>query len=88
MKEEKFKKIVIGATVTAVLLVVILVVFWVYQLISISVKEKRIASLEKQIQDCLEIIDNDKALIEEKYMSELWLEWAARQLGMIKEGDK
>ena len=24
----------------------------------------------------------------ELYEAELWLEWAARQLGMIKEGDK
>ena len=34
MKEEKFKKIVVAATVTAVTLLFILIVFWVYQLIS------------------------------------------------------
>ena len=87
MKEEKFKKIVIGATVTAVLLVVILVVFWIYQLISISVKENRIKELESQIAYYEQIIATSQDEYE-LYEAELWLEWAARQLGMIKEGDK
>ncbi len=87
MKEEKFKKIVIGATVTAVLLVVILVVFWIYQLISISVKENRIKELKEQIAYYEQIRDTSQDE-KELYEAELWLEWAARQLGMIKEGDK
>ena len=43
MKEEKFKKIVIGVTAAAVILLAILLVFMIYQLIAISVRNNRIA---------------------------------------------
>ena len=36
MKEEKFKRIVIGGTVAAVVLLVFLIVFMIYQLVSVS----------------------------------------------------
>lgn len=86
MKEEKFKKIMVGVTVSAVLLVIILVIFWVYQLIAISVREKKIKELEEQIAYYEQIIkeSNDDVEI---YKSELWLEWAARKLGMLKKGE-
>ena len=48
MKEEKFKRIVVGVTAAAVILLAILLVYMIYQLIAISVREKRIAELEDQ----------------------------------------
>ena len=48
MKEEKFKRIVVGVTAAAVILLVILLVYMIYQLIAISVRVKRSAEREEQ----------------------------------------
>lgn len=86
MKEEKFKKIVIGATVAAVVLFVFLLVFWISQLISISVKNRRIEELKAEIARYEQIIETSENDLE-IYYSELWLEMAARELGMLGYGD-
>ena len=86
MKEEKFKKIVIGATVAAVVLFVFLLVFWISQLISISVKNRRIEELKAEIARYEQIIETSENDLE-VYYSELWLEMAARELGMLGYGD-
>ena len=86
MKEEKFKKIVIGATVSAVVLFVFLLVFWISQLISISVKNRRIEELKAEIARYEQIIETSENDLE-IYYSELWLEMAARELGMLGYGD-
>lgn len=86
MKEEKFKKIVIGATVAAVVLFVFLLVFWICQMISISVKNRRIEELKEEIARYEQIIETSENDLE-IYYSELWLEMAARELGMLGYGD-
>ena len=86
MKEEKFKKIVIGATVAAVVLFVFLLVFWICQMISISVKNRRIEELKAEIARYEQIIETSENDLE-IYYSELWLEMAARELGMLGYGD-
>ena len=86
MKEEKFKKIVIGATVAAVVLFVFLLVFWICQMISISVKNRRIEELKAEIAYYQEIIDTSEDDLV-RYRSELWLQMAARELGMLGYGD-
>lgn len=86
MKEEKFKRIVIGSTVTAVILLVFLVCFMVYQLISIGQKKSLEAELIAQIERCQHIIATSEDDIE-IYKSRVWLEMAARKLGMLGHGD-
>ena len=86
MKEEKFKKIVIGATAAAVILLAILLVFMIYQLIAISVRNKRIAELEEQYAYWQEYIKNAESDIE-KYEGHAWLEIIARKLGMLGKDD-
>ena len=84
MKEEKFKRIVIGATVAAVLLLFILVVFWIYQMIAVSVREKKINELEKEIARLEQVIeDSENDLL--VYQSKLWLEQRVMDLEMIKK---
>ena len=73
MKEEKFKKIVVGTTVAAVLLLVVLLVFMVYQLITISVQKSRERELLEQIDACLEYIENAESDIQ-RYEGYAWLE--------------
>ncbi len=86
MKEEKFKRIVIGSTVTAVILLVFLVVFMVYQIISVSEKKNLEQELREQIALYQEIIATSEDDIE-IYKSRMWLEMAARKLEMIGAGD-
>lgn len=86
MKEEKFKRIVIGSTVTAVILLVFLLCFMVYQLISIGQKKSLEADLLAQIEYCQHVIATSENDIE-IYNSRVWLEMAARKLGMLGYGD-
>lgn len=83
MKEEKFKKLVVGGTVAAVLLLVFLIVFMVYQLALLSERRKRIDFLQSEIAKYEQIIADQNSEIEEVYTAEWWLSYRARQLGMI-----
>ena len=86
MKEEKFKRIVIGATVTAVILLVFLVVFMIYQLISVSQKK----NLEQELLEQIELYEQlaaDKEGDISIYKDRVWLEMAARKLGLLGAGD-
>ena len=47
--EERKRKIVIGVTAAAVVLLAILIIFWIYQMIAIGSRNARIAELEAQI---------------------------------------
>lgn len=87
MKEEKFKKIVIGGTVAAVLLLAVLLIFLIYQLIAISVQRNREAELAAQLQECLNYIETAESDLE-IYRGRLWLETIARELGMRGQGDR
>lgn len=86
MKEEKFKKVVMGATVAAVLLLAVLLIFLVYQLIAISVRRNREAELTAQIEEYLAYIDQGQKDLK-TYTSDVWLEILARELGMKGLGD-
>ncbi len=86
MKEEKFKKIVIGGTVAAVLLLAILVIFLIYQLAMLSQKRSRIEELRDEIARYEAIIEDQNASIEDQYTARWWLEMRARELDMILAG--
>ena len=86
MKEEKFKRIVIGVTAAAVILLAILLVFMIYQLIAISVRNNRIAELEEQYAYWEQYVDKNKGKIE-RYEGLAWLEIIARKLGMLGQGN-
>lgn len=86
MKEEKFKRIVIGVTAAAVILLAILLIYMIYQLIAISVRNSRIAELEKQYEYWSEYVENAESDIQ-RYEGLAWLEMIARKLGMLGQGD-
>ena len=86
MKEEKFKKIVVGATAAAVILLAILLVFMIYQLIAISVRNKQIAELQAQYEYWQAYVENAQTDIQ-KYEGHVWLEIIARKLGMLGADD-
>ena len=87
MPESKQKKIIMAATVTAVLLASILLVVMVYQLISMSVLKAKKEKLRKEIAELSSRIENlDESI--EKYQDLAMLEKLARELGMYYEGDK
>lgn len=80
--EERKKRIVVGVTVAAVILLAFLLIFWIYQLIAIGSRNARIEELTAQYK---QIYAENKLLDEmsEEYKSnKLWLEMAARELGM------
>lgn len=82
MKEEKFKKLVIGGTVAAVLLLVFLVVFLIYQIVVLNQKRDRIEFLNSEIARYDQIIHTTKDEIEQ-YQARYWLEQRAAELDMI-----
>ena len=82
MKDEKFKKLVIGGTVAAVLLLVFLVVFLIYQITALSQRRERIEYLQGEIARYEQIIASTLPEIE-KYQARYWLEQRAAELDMI-----
>ena len=82
MKDEKFKKLVIGGTVAAVLLLVFLVVFLIYQITALSQRRERIEYLQGEIARYEQIIASTEDEIE-KYQARYWLEQRAAELVMI-----
>ena len=56
-EEEKVRKLVVAGTVTAVTLLFILLIFWIYQMISVSVKNNKIEKLENEIAYYQKLID-------------------------------
>lgn len=87
MKDEKTKKIIVGVTAAAVVLAAILLVYWIYQLIAVSVRRGKIEQLEQQISYYENAAENSQDELD-IYTSDVWLERAARQLlGMLGYGD-
>ena len=80
MTEEKAKKMIVATTVGAVLLLVTLLAIMVYQIISIKVKENKIAYLKDQISKYEQLISKGEETIETRSMSK-WIEDEARKLG-------
>ena len=81
MTEEKAKKVIVATTVGAVLLLVILLAIMAYQMISIRVKENRIADLKEQKAIYEQLIAQGEETIEVRSMRE-WIEREARKLGL------
>ena len=81
MTEEKAKRMIVATTVGAVLLLVTLLAIMVYQIISIKVKENRIAYLDSQYEKYTELIYKGNETIEIRSMRE-WIEREARKLGL------
>lgn len=82
--EERKKRIVVGVTVAAVILLAFLLIFWIYQLIAIGSRNARIEELNAQIAQIKaenELLDRES---EEYKNNMLWLEMAARELGMLR----
>lgn len=80
MEEGKFKRIVGASTVTAVLLVVVLVAVMVYQLLAISTEKAKQRELDAKIASYYALIEEKGDCLESR--SEAW--WIierARELG-------
>ena len=81
-EEEKVRKLVVAGTVTAVTLLFILLIFGIYQMISVSVKNNKIEKLENEIAYYQKLIDEGELDIAEKYATEWYLEQRAWELGL------
>lgn len=80
MTEEKMKRIVIASVSAATLLVVCLLAVIIYQVASISVKNKRIAAIKAENAQLQETIDNQEGDLD-YYLSILGKEELARRDG-------
>ena len=82
MTETKAKRVIVASTVGAVLLLFILVTIMVYLMVSIGVKENRIAYLKSQISNYERLIKEGKETIEIRSKRE-WIEREARRLNYV-----
>ena len=73
-------------TAAAVVLLAILLIFWIYQMIAIGSRNARIDELNKQIDLLTEENKNLSEESEQYKTNLLWLERAARELGMLSGG--
>lgn len=80
MNESKLKRIVAALTVGAVLLLVILLSIMVYQLVSISVRNKQIEALRAEIASYEKMIE-DGEIENDIREDDWWKERRARELG-------
>lgn len=80
--EERKKRIVVGVTAAAVILLAFLLIFWIYQMIAVSARNARIEELNEQIAYYEQIIADSSTDLETYKHSMLWLEMAARELNM------
>ena len=87
MQTEKARRKIIAITFLTVALVAVLVIFLIFQLALIFNRYNRIKQLEREIAEIQQFIastDNQIAITKSK----IWLEIKARELGLIKPGDK
>lgn len=87
MTESKIKRLIVAATVGAVLLIVILLTIMVYQLISASIEKKRIDEIDAKIVEYRALIEEGEETKEARSMR-WWIEREARELGYVYDGDK
>lgn len=87
MDETKTKKLIISATVGAVLLLVILLAVMVYQLISIKVLKDKESELDAAIAEYERLIEEGGDTLEAR-SARWWIELRARELGYVFDGDK
>lgn len=86
-EREKVKRKVIAITFMSVAILAVLVIFLIYQLVSMFTLINRRKTLEREIAQLEYIIANTQNEYE-KTQSLIWLEIKARELGLIKPGDK
>ena len=87
MQTEKARRKIIAITFLTVALVAVLVIFLIYQLVSMFNLVNRRKQLEReiaQIEAFIASTDDQIAITKSK----IWLEIKARELGLIKLGDK
>lgn len=87
MTESKAKRLIVAVTVGAVMLLVMLMSIWVYQLIAINVKEKNLAELDAKIQEYKVLTEKGEDTLEVRSTRQ-WIIREARQLGYVFDGDK
>ncbi len=87
MTEDKIKRLIVAMTVGAVLLIVILASIMIYQIVAINVEKDRKAQIEAKISEYDRLIEEgEESLIIRS--NPKWIEYQARKLGYIHEGDK
>lgn len=87
MQTEKTKRKVIALTFLGVALTAVLVIFLIYQLVSMFNLVNRRKKIEREIAE-IEAMLNTVQTEYEKTQCKIWLEIKARELGLIKPGDK
>ncbi len=87
MTEEKRKRLIVSATVGAVLLIVILIFVMVFQLVSIGNKKREIKALNDKIAEYKVLIE-DETKVKEARSSYWWIVSRARELGYCFDGDE
>ena len=83
MNETKMRKIITSCTVAATLLTVFLLVFIVYQVVTISVQKNREKKLQEEIKQLQELNITNEELA--KYYQEIGMEWLAMKNGWIRD---
>ena len=83
MNESKMRKIITSCTVAATLLTVFLLVFIVYQVVTISVQKNREKKLQEEIKQLQELNITNEELA--KYYQEIGMEWLAMKNGWIRD---
>ena len=87
MTQEKLKRVVTAAAVAGTLVVVCLLAVLLYQVIHIAVLNKRIKTVQNEIDywtEMHETAENDL----DHYLSDFYLDWAAHEKGFIYPGEK
>ena len=87
MQEEKAKRKLVALTFLGVAIIAVLVIILIFQLVSIFNKlgtEKRLRREIAQLEQLIATTDDEYV----KTQSQIWLEIKARELGLIKPGDK
>lgn len=87
MSENKVIRLIIAATVGAVMLLVILLSIMVYQMVAIDTKQKDLAALNAKINEYKLLIEQGEDTIEVRSTYQ-WIEREARKLGYMFDGDK
>ncbi|MBE5756668.1 MAG: hypothetical protein E7342_02595 [Clostridiales bacterium] len=87
MDEAKKKRLIVSGTITAVLLIVILLSIMVYGLVSIGVENKRHSELIEREAELKELNKEFENTIEER-SKRWWIEQRARELGYFYNNDQ
>lgn len=83
MTQERMKRTIIASVVAATLLVVCLLAVIVYQIVAISVENRRIEKLKGEIAELQQTIDQGNFDLD-YYLSQLGQEELARRLGYLE----